>query len=156
MLYRNRLALNELKICCFSITEGYTRAERNGSLSSRQTLAHTRKSHSAVFPITNGTLPLFFFFSSHCLRSNVRVHCFLWSHQCQEVKKKRASPLKKNHKKKAECVVCVFWAVQLACFRCESYLTRSHPWLSSNKNHHTTPNEWQFFHSRRQSTMWCW
>lgn len=63
MLYRNRLALNELKICCFSITEGYTRAERNGSLSSRQTLAHTRKSHSAVFPITNGTLPLFFFSS---------------------------------------------------------------------------------------------
>lgn len=29
--------------------------------------------------------------------------------------------------------MCVFWAVQLACFRCESYLTKSHPWLSSNK-----------------------
>lgn len=156
MLYRNRLALNELKICCFSITEGYTRAERNGSLSSRQTLAHTRKSHSAVFPITNRTLPLFF--------SSVLIVCVAMSEctvfyeviSARKLKKTSEPTGKKKHKKKAECVVCVFWAVQLACFRCESYLTRSHPWLSSNKNHHTTLNEWQFFHTRRRSTMWCW
>lgn len=105
MLYRNRLTLNELKICCFSITEGYTRAERNGSPSSRQTLADTRKSHSAVFPITNGTLPLFFFSVLIVCVAISECTVFYEVISARKLKKKQASPLKK---KKAECVMCVF------------------------------------------------
>lgn len=125
---------------CFSITEGYTQPELNGSPSSRHTLTDTRrrKSHAAMFPVTNGTLPPFFLFFFFWFSLSVRQLQNTVYYEDADAGGKKANlqtllEIQKKKKKRSQSRRLEDSEEIWESYSWESYLTKSHPRLSSNK-----------------------